>query len=107
MFFRSYGLENVARFSDPEKVVFRLFALGSLRPAQMLNLRTAVDGMRALLGGHRQGTAVGDPAISPGLFLIDEGRVVKAWPYRGPGDRPDYVAFAASSAPLDATVEGP
>jgi peroxiredoxin len=93
--FRSYGLADLPRFADPDRVLYRSLGLarGSLR--QVLGPRVVWRGITATLRGHRLGRKDGDVWQMPGVFLVDDGRIVEAFRHRDVAERPDYRAIAA------------
>jgi peroxiredoxin len=92
-FFKSYGLEDMPRVSDPERTLYRAFALrrGTLR--QLFGIRVWRQAVAAALRGHWPGSIKGDSFQMPGLFLIRNGEIVRTFRYKTAADRPDYTEF--------------
>jgi len=92
--FAKYTLEDVARISDQERVLYRAFGLRRGTFRQLLAPKLWVRGLGATLRGHRVGRLMGDGFQMPGVFLVEEGRVVRSFVHETAGDRPDYEALA-------------
>ncbi|MFM9956839.1 MAG: SelL-related redox protein [Phycisphaerales bacterium] len=95
-FFDAAGVGDVPRVSDPERRLYRALDLqrGSL---------WAVFGpyiwfrcIQAMLTGRKIGRMIGDVFQMPGVFLIENGRVVGQYRHKSQADRPDYVAVACA-----------
>lgn len=94
-FFAKYGLDDVARVSDPGRELYRAFDLrrGTLR--QLFGLRVWWRGFVAgVLGGHGAGALAGDGFQMPGVFLIRNERIERAFRHVSAGDRPEYESMA-------------
>ncbi len=103
-FFERYGLEDVARISDPNRRLYQAFDLkrGSLR--QLFGITTWLRGaIVGVLKGHGVGALRGDGFQMPGVFLLHDGRIMQAQRHRSAADRPDYADIAA--CPLPTTLE--
>ena len=92
--FARYGLENPMNVTDPNGRLYRAFALGRMSPWQMLSPRTWWRGLNAVIAGHGFGSLAQDGFQMPGVFMIENGRVSRAYRHNAPEDRPDYAAFA-------------
>jgi len=88
------GLGDVALVSDPERVLYRSLGLGRGRVRQLFGPRVWVRGIVATLRGNMIGRLVGDGFQMPGVFLIENGRIVQAFRHETVSDRPDYSAMA-------------
>jgi len=97
-FFAGYGLGDVARVSDPDRALYRAFHLrrGGLR--DVVGPAVWRRGTEAVAAGHGLGRIAGDAMQMPGVFVLEGGRVVKAFRHRTAADRPDYVAMAARAS---------
>jgi hypothetical protein len=98
-FFAGFGLEDVARVSDPDARLYRTFGLERGRLSQVLGPSVWLRGAAAVARGHRVGLIVGDSLQMPGVFLVDGGEVVKAFRHESSGDIPDYLALATCPLP--------
>lgn len=94
-FLARYGLPDVARVSDPERVLYRAFELKRGSIAQVLGLSVIWRGIQAVLfEGHGLGRLVGDGWQMPGVFLVDKGQIVRSFRHRSIADRPVYEYLA-------------
>jgi hypothetical protein len=91
---REHGLDDIPRFSDPEGRLYRAFGLGRARLADFLRPGTIKRYWEAWRAGHRISKPTGDVRLMPGVFLLHNGTLVRAYRHRTPADRPDYVALA-------------
>lgn len=93
-FFEHYGLLHVPRVSDPELDLYRAFGLGRASLGQAFGPRVWMRGASALLsGGYGIGRVIGDGFQMPGVFLVENGGVVRSYYHRRASDRPDYLNF--------------
>ena len=90
-----YGLAEVPRVDDPRGVLYRAFGLGRGSLAQIAGPGVWLRGLRALISGHGAGKAGGDVLRMPGVFLVHNGKILKAFRHRTSADRPDYVGLAS------------
>lgn len=94
-FFREYGMEAVARVSDPSGKIYRTFNLHRGNWRQLLGWKVLKRGLEAgLLKGHGVGFPAGDIRQMPGVFLVYRGELLKSFRHRSASDRPDYPAMA-------------
>ena len=94
--FESYGLADLSRVSDPERRLYAAFELARGSLGQLVGPRVIGRAFASLLGGNRSGKIVGDARQMPGAFLLRKGRIVTHHRHAHAGERPDYVALAAS-----------
>ncbi len=93
----SFGLTDVPQISDPERRLYRAFELP-------LGTLTQIAGpyviWRALTGGtlfkYGVGRLVGNGLQLAGTFLIDHGRVVRAYRHQTTADRPSFAEMACA-----------
>lgn len=94
-FLDGYGLADVARISDPERVLYRAFDLRRGGLGQLFGAKVWWRGLRAgLLDGHGVGALDGDGFQMPGAFLVRDGRILRRFAHRSAADRPDYCELA-------------
>lgn len=94
----SFGLTDVPQISDPERRLYRAFELP-------LGTMTQIAGpyviWRALSGGtffkYGVGKMVGNGLQLAGTFLLDHGRVVRAYRHQTTADRPSFSEMACPS----------
>lgn len=89
-----YGLTGISQFSDPEKILFQHFGLERGSFNQLLGPKVFWLGFKAcILERYGTGRPEGDMFQMPGLFLLENGQVVKEFRHPTAGDRPDYLEF--------------
>lgn len=88
-----HGLADVPVVSDPERRLYRALELGRGSLRQLFGPRVWWRGLLATLRGHLIGRLVGDGFQMPGAFVIEGGRVVRAFRHRDAADRPDLAAM--------------
>ena len=77
---------------DPERAGYAAFGLERGSPLDMLRPSLIVAAGEALLSGARQGRTEGDPAQTPGTFIIDRTGIVRyAHPAAHAGDIPSAM----------------
>ena len=108
--FEKYGLQGATAISDPDRVLYRAFALRRGSPTQLLGWSVWKRGWEAgVKEGHGVGWLRGDAAQMPGAFVVWRGRVVAQFVHETAADRPDYVVIAeqgADQAEFEAELEG-
>jgi hypothetical protein len=93
---RRYGLADVPTISDPAAQVYEACGLARGGVAQLLAPRVLWRWIVAALArGHGAGWTGADLRRMPGAFLIERGRVVRAFRHRTSADRPDYAALCS------------
>lgn len=98
-FFSTYGLANIAHISDPGATLYRSFDLKRGNLWELFGPRVAWRGLKATLAGHKVGRLQGDGFQMPGVFLLQDGRIVREFRHRDAGERPNYVELAACPRP--------
>jgi hypothetical protein len=93
--FADFGLEDLPRVADPDRVLFRALGLSRGSFLQLLGPRVIWRAAVATARGHRLGRRDGDPRQMSGVFLIQDGRIVEAFRHRDVADKPDYCAIAS------------
>src|SRR5437764_9230330 len=94
-FFASYGLEDTERVSDPQRKLYRTFKLVRGGLSQLLGLKTLKRMFVAgAINGHGLGKLAGDAYQMPGVFLIHESKIMRAFVHRTVADQPNYVELA-------------
>lgn len=98
-FFATYGLTDIAHISDPSSTLYRSFGLRRGNLWKLFGPSTAWRGIKATLAGHRVGRLQGDGFQMPGVFLIQDGRIIREFRHSHAGERPDYTELAACPVP--------
>lgn len=94
-FFAPHGLADLPRAGDPEGKLYEEFGLTRGRWSQYINYESILRMLIAWLEGHWAGKPEGDVERMPGVFLVVEGEIRKAYRHKLVSDRPDYLAMAA------------
>jgi peroxiredoxin len=95
-FFKGYGLDDVPRFSDPDRTLYEAFDLHRGNLWQLIGPSVFWRGMKAFFSGHGAGRIRGDVAQLPGTFVIHHGRIVQAFRNKTAADRPVYAEMACA-----------
>ncbi|TVS01220.1 MAG: AhpC/TSA family protein [Phycisphaerales bacterium] len=98
-FASKYGLSDASLIADPEKKLYGAFGLKRGTLGQLFGPKVWLRGLAATLKGHMVGKLVGDGFQMPGVFLVQDGRIVKAFRHETAGDRPDYDALSTCPIP--------
>jgi hypothetical protein len=87
--------QDARAVADPEMRLYRFFGIerGTLR--QLLSPGIVACGIRATVKGNIGGRAIGDPQLMPGLFAIENERVIWHHDFRNAGDHPDFGVIPA------------
>lgn len=99
--FAKYGLDDVLHFSDPELAHYRAFGLGRTRAASLVDPQVWTRGAASALA---HGFGFQDSEMmrrQPGVFLVQNGRVLAEYRHRSPADRPDYLSLVQASGRSD------
>jgi peroxiredoxin len=94
-FFKPYGLLDVPRFSDPQGRLYQAFGLVRAELQQYLNFESMRRLFMAAWKGHFVAYPAGDVQRMPGVFLLQQGEIRKAFRHKLVSDQPDYLALAA------------
>lgn len=79
---------------DPEGKLYENFGLVRAGLGQYMNYKNMLRMLRAWLHGHWAGVPTGDIERMPGVFLLKDGEVRKAFRHKLISDRPDYLSLA-------------
>ncbi len=93
-FFARYNVEDLPRFSDPDKKLYNEFGLETGSFTQVLGVKSFIRGLEAFK--HGIGKPVGDVWQMPGTFLIHKGEIIEAFINETVSDKPDYEGMACS-----------
>ena len=92
---KRHGLDDIHSFKDPACSLYDTFGLQVGSVGQLLGPTVWLRGLSARLRGHKAGSFDGNVFRMPGVFLLDDGEVVRAFRHHSAADRPDYVQLAA------------
>lgn len=91
-FFAAYGLQDIDRFSDPDKKLYQAFELKRGTTGQLMGLSVLWRGMiTAIFRRHGFWFFNGDAFQMPGAFVIRDSQIVKAYRHTTAAERPDYA----------------
>jgi len=93
-FFEPHGLADLPRIADGEGRLYQAFGLVRANWRQYLNYESILRMLIAWLEGHWAGLPAGDVQRMPGVFLIVNGEIRKAYRHKLVSDRPDYLQLA-------------
>ena len=105
-----YHLTDLHSFRDPACSLYDAFGLRMGSLAELLGPIVWWRGFQSWLAGHNPGKTDGNILRMPGVFLLNDGEIVRAYRHRRSSDRPDYVQLAtmphseSGSEPNDAPV---
>ncbi len=92
--FTRYGLADVSRISDPQRVLYRAFDLQRASLSQVFGAKVWLRGLEALTQGHTVGMIAGDARQMPGVFLLHNEKIIRTFRHESAADRPDYRELA-------------
>jgi len=98
-----YRLTDVHLFRDPSCSLYDAFGLKMGGFGQLFGPNVWWRAFLAFFQGHRTGRADGNMLRLPGVFLIQDGEVVRSYRHGSAADRPDYVQLA--TVPADTGAE--
>ncbi len=105
---RDCPLTDVARFSDPQRKLYREFGLEHGRLGQLLGPAVWKRGFQScVLDGEGVGPLGGDGFQMPGVFVICRGQRLVSYRHKHAGDRPDYTKLAEQGARMAAEPAHP
>ncbi len=94
--FGLYDIENLHRISDPHQELYQAFQLFRAKWYQVFGLRVWWRGFLAgIINGHLIGPEQGDGWQMPGVFIIQQGKIINKFTHEYASDRPNYVDLAA------------
>ena len=98
--FARYGVADVVRVSDPDKALYRMFALEPAALTGLMHPRVWWPWFRtAILRGYGVGAAGPNWRQLTGVFVVQGGRVLTAVRHANAAARPDYVALVRGLEP--------
>lgn len=89
-----YGLQDLAQVSDPEEIFYKSFQLKRGSFVQLFGMKVWVRWVS--LGWKKRlfnTKPEGNVTQMPGIFLLQEGRIIKQYVHKSVADRPDYNMF--------------
>lgn len=99
VFLARHGLGDVAAVSDPACELYRAFGLHRGTLGQLLGVKAVARFPAAgLAAGHGVGFQVGDALRMPGVFVVENGEVVRAFRHDSVADRADFCELVPAGA---------
>ncbi len=90
-----YDLQGLSHISDKEKLVYKKYGLNKTGFRAMFGIKNWWRAFVAgLVKGHLIGKPAGDPWQMPGVFLLQNQRILNKFTYQYVSDQPDFVKFA-------------
>lgn len=94
-FAEKYQLGDIPRFSDPQRKLYQEFELAPGSITQLLGPKVWWRGfLAALHAGHGFGSVRQSMFQMPGTFLVEDGKIVRAFRHQTAADRPDYAELS-------------
>lgn len=95
-----FELDDLERFSDQERRLYRAFGLERSHLGQFFSATTLLDMLKTGLSSkialrHSVGRIVGDVLQMPGVFLLTNGKIISDFKSKVITERPDYLELAA------------
>jgi AhpC/TSA antioxidant enzyme len=92
--FHKYEMADVARFSDPEKTLYREFGLEQASLRALMHPRVLWPWVRtAILQGYGVGAAGPNWRQLTGVFVVHRDRILASVRHRNSAAHPDYLAI--------------
>jgi len=96
-YFKQFNLKDVSFVNDPNKQLYRAFGLVRGTFTQLFGLQTWIKGYSVMKENNlkqESGKNLGDSFQMPGVFLINEGKIIESFIHKKASDRPDYFKLA-------------
>ena len=97
-YFSRAGLDEVQRISDPNGIMYSAFGLERASYTQQKGWRGGIQQLSTLLQGNTIRAVLGKGSSMPGVFLINQGEIIKSYRRDQSASRPDYVSMATCKA---------
>ena len=94
--FAKYGLGDLMTVSDPDRAHYRAFGLAELPVTSLVDPKAWARGAVCAISHGFGGQTFEMMKQLPGVFLVQQDRVLAEYRHRSPADRPDYVALVRS-----------
>ena len=94
-YFQEFKLSGVIHISNPDKKYYRAFGLLKGTVSQLYGLSTWIRGFGPKTKGLKLELSeqLGDSTQMPGMFLINQGEIIKQFVHRRASHRPNYEEF--------------
>ena len=94
--FTKYGLGDVMTVSDPDRAHYKAFGLTELPVTSLVDPKAWARGAVCAISHGFGGQTFEMMKQLPGVFLVQQDRVLAEYRHSSPADRPDYVALVRS-----------
>ena len=102
--FSKYALGGVTVISDPGLAHYRAFGLGRTKAQSLVAPRLWTRGAVCALS-HGFGVQTMEMMRQlPGVFVIQNGAILREFRHRSPADRPDYLSLVMGARPDGAKI---
>lgn len=89
-----YGLSDIDQVSDPEEIFYKSFRLKRGSFLQLFGLKVWFRWVELAIRKKLYNTSpAGNVTQMPGIFLLEDGKVVKQFVHKSVADTPDYRQF--------------
>jgi peroxiredoxin len=102
--FSKYALDDVTVISDPGRAHYRAFGLGRATVPSLVAPSVWTRGAACALAHGFGVQSVEMMRQLPGVFVIQNGAILREFRHRSPADRPDYLALVMAVQPPDAKL---
>lgn len=94
-YFNKYKLKAVKSISDPSCKLYAEFGLVKGSASQLFGLKNWARGFEVVLKDPSilSLKQIGDGFQMPGVFLIQQGKIMESFIHQSAADRPDYMAL--------------
>lgn len=98
VYFEKAGLQEEHRISDPNGIMYNAFGLekAAFAPKSIWSFR--IQHIAALLPIPAAASFMGSSTQMPGIFLINQGEIIKSYRRGQATQKPDYVSLASCEA---------
>lgn len=88
---KEYNLQDVARISNPEMDLYEAWGLEKGTVSQLFGMKVWWRGLTAgVIKGHGIGWLKGNGFQMPGVFLVENEKVIEQFIHKSAADRPNY-----------------
>lgn len=102
-----YGLADLERVCDSNKLLYQAFGLKQGNVFQLFGLKVWWRSLVAgLFRGHGAARPAADATQMPGVFLVEQGLVARRFRHKSAADRPSYVELARTNQADGSSREG-
>ena len=91
-YFEEYGLAGILHISDPDCSNYATFGLLKGNFSQLYGLKIWLRSVEIAIQDLRRVRMkqIGDGFQMPGVFLLNEGKIIESYRHKTTSDRPDY-----------------